>query len=106
MSQAEDLKTIDKKELVQIILNEFPFPIAVSYQKIIDQETWKEKVESAVRVFDYLLRTLCLVVISQYLVYDRGKDFSDSDLNEKLRSKLPTASFGIWFDILFSTLKH
>ena len=53
--------------------------------------------------FEFTVRALALVLVSQYLLVDREK-VSDGRLNMILREKLPKPSLGSWVEILFTAL--
>ena len=90
-------------ELQVLIIHAFPSPIAVNYQRAFTGENWQDKARQLMRVFDFTLRGLALVLISQYLLEDRER-VSDGRLNALLKEKLPKPSLGSWVEIVFATL--
>jgi hypothetical protein len=91
------------EELDHLILTVMPHFVAVHYQKMLDAEAWPERVHEALCAFELGLRALALGLVSQYLTRDAEK-VSDSELNNLLIKRLPTATLGVWKDILFTTL--
>ncbi len=89
--------------LDNLILTEFPYPIAVGYRRVLEASDWPTRIDRALRLFEYGLRTLGLDLISQYLIRD-ADTVSDPDLNTLLLDKLPKAPLGSWKQILFTTL--
>jgi len=92
-------------ELDKLILREFPQPIAVNYRRLLEMNDWQKKVEHGLRVFEFGLRTMALVLISQYLIKDIYR-VNDPFLTKLLLEKLPGgASLGTWQQLFFSCLK-
>jgi len=87
-------------ELHDIIINDFPYFIAINYQRLINETDWKEKTNQCIHVFDFTIRALSLIVIGQYLIIDRGK-ISDPLFNKLLKDKFPRASLGTWINLCF-----
>jgi len=94
---------IEEIELERLIVEEFPYPIAVNYHRLQELTNWKDKTDHVIHIFDFLLRTLCLALISQYLIVDR--DISDSYLNQLLNDNLPAPTLGKLNEIFFTTLR-
>lgn len=90
-------------ELQALIVNFFPSPIAINYQRAITKGTWQDKARQLVLSFEFTVRALALALVSQYLLADREK-VSDSHLNMLLREKLPKPSLGSWVEIFFTAL--
>ena len=88
-------------EFDSIVIEQFPYPIAVNYSRVLMEESWQGKVRQTIRLFEFVVRILALTLIGQYLIKDREL-FSDNDLNWKLQSKLSNATLGVWVDIFFS----
>jgi hypothetical protein len=102
---ANPKKNSENHDLIDFILDNFPYPIAFNYQRLLDEKTWEGKTRQALRVFEFVLRALGLAMVSQYLILDRNKDISSDHLNYLLRTRLPKPSLGSWVDIFFTTLK-
>ncbi len=90
--------------LDKLILTEYPYPIAVGYRRVLEATDWPTRVNLALRLFEYGLRTLALGLISQYLIRD-ADTVSDPALNKLLLNKLPRPTLGNWKDMLFTALK-
>ena len=84
-------------ELTHLVLNEFPYAIAVHYERMLREEDWQKKVSATFRVFEFTLRTLTLALLGDY--------FSDIEIvnDAKLTSEIFThlsrnATWGVWLD--------
>lgn len=92
-------------DLDRLIIEEFPQPIAVNYQRLLAMNDWQKKTEHCLRVFEFVLRTMALSVISQYLIRD-AETVNDQYLNGLLLEKLPgKTSLGTWQQLFFATLR-
>ena len=91
-------------ELDQLVITRFPYPIATHYQQMLDAPDWRAKVDLALWVFGFGLRTIALGIISEYLIRDADK-VSDPRLNELLLKRFPRPSLGTWQDLFFSGLR-
>lgn len=91
--------------LRQVILNEFPYPVAVNYRRMLEETNWQAKTDKAIRVFDYALRMVAIGITSQYLCYD-AEAIIDSAVNRILRHKIlgKKPSLGTWKMLLFSLM--
>ena len=92
------------EDLDQLILSEYPYPIAVNYRRMLEAQAWEEKTRACIRVFEFGLRAMALGVISQYLIRDVEK-VSDPQLNRLLLTRLSRATLGTWNEIFFKTLQ-
>src|SRR3972149_1105564 len=90
-------------ELQALVINFFPSPIAINYQRAITKGSWQDKARQVVRVFEFTVRGLALVLISQYLLVDREK-VSYGPLSALLREKLSKPTLGSWVEIIFTAL--
>ena len=61
----------DMTEIQSEVLREFPLPIAANYLRILNFAGWEKKTRQVVRVFEFTVRGLALVFISQYLLWDQ-----------------------------------
>src|SRR5690242_16268765 len=97
-----DVEERNYSELDKLILTEYPYPIAVSYRRMMDTVDWPTRVEAALKVFEYSLQVFTFSLIAQYLIHDY--DLSDPILNQFLLDHLRRATLGTWrmmfFDIL------
>lgn len=91
-------------DLDQFVVTQMPHFVAVHYQRMLEAQTWEERITEALRVFELGLRALALAVVSQYLFRDLGK-VSDPTLNHVLENKLRWATLNTWKEILFRTLR-
>lgn len=93
-----------RDEFDQLILTEFPYPIAISYQKLLEATTWRRKIDEGLKIFEFTLRTMALILINQYLNEDIKK-VNDERFNQLLLSKLPEATLGSWVQLFFDSLQ-
>jgi len=96
--------TVAASDLDNLILNEYPYPIAVNYRRVLEAERWETKTRKCLEVFEYGVRTLALGLVSQYLVRDRDT-ISNDQLNRLLSAEIKRASLGTWNRLLFASLK-
>jgi len=94
----------DQEILQQVVLNQFPFPVAVNYRRLLDATSWESRVLKGINVFETLLRSLCLVAVSQYVIQDH-KQLADEQLDQFLLKTMPRQSIGGLTEILFRILK-
>jgi len=91
-------------KLDQLILSEYPYPIAVNYKRLLDEQDWEKKTRACIQVFEYGLRAITLGLISQYLIRDVEK-VSDPQLNQLLLTRLSRATLGTWNEMFFKALQ-
>lgn len=92
-------------EIDELILTEYPYPIAANYHRIIEAENWEKRTRECINVFEYGIRAITLGVLSQYLIRDRD-EFTNPELNRELyKQKLSNVSLGTWVNYLFLALK-
>ncbi len=91
-------------ELDQLILSEYPYPIAVNYRRLLETQGWEARTRKSIEIFEYGLRAITLGVLSQYLIRD-VHEVSDVELDRKLYRKLPEASVGQWVEFFFLALR-
>ena len=91
-------------DLDNLVLNEYPYLIAVNYRRMLEAERWETKTQMCIHVFEYGIRTLALALVSQYLIRDR-EAISNDQLNSLLSVKIKKASLGTWNELLFAALK-
>ncbi len=91
-------------EIDSLVLSKFPYPLAVNYHRTRELQTWENKTQNLVRLFEYGIRTVVIPFLNQYLIYD-AKHISDNSLNEFLVKKLEEKkSLGDWVNYLFLCL--
>ena len=105
MSKASNkAEEITVEELDKLILESFPYLVAIHYQRMLEAPTWHDKTDICLKVFELGLRALTLQMIHEYLDRDLHV-ISDRYLNGLLRNRFPQASLGTWNEIFFSILK-
>jgi hypothetical protein len=102
-AKAQNTDLTDDK-LDQLILSEYPYPIAVNYHRLLEAQGWEARTRKCIEVFEYGLRAITLGVLSQYLIRDVHQ-VSDVELDRKLYRKLPEASVGQWVEFFFLALR-
>ena len=100
----ESNKDLTNDKLDQLILSEYPYPIATNYKRLLEEQDWEKKTRICLQVFEFGLRAIALSLISQYLTRDVEK-VSDPQLNQLLLTRLSRATLGTWKDILFKALQ-
>lgn len=84
----------------QVVIDTFPYPIAPLYQQALTSPEPRERVQLSVRVFEYMLRALSLVVISDYLA-PRNQHIRSEEFNQLLLEHFPMpATLSTWKQIL------
>ena len=96
--------TLTDAQLDQIILKDFPHPIATNYAQMLRQTSWEARTRKALEVFEFGVRIITLNVLSQYLIYDMHL-VTYAELDRKLYKQLPQASLGQWVEFFFMSLK-
>ena len=91
-------------ELDKLVLTEYPYPIAVNYKRLLDEQDWEKKTHICIQVFEFGLRAITLGLISQYLIRDAEK-VSDPQLNQLLLKRLSRATLGTWNEMFFKALQ-
>ena len=86
------MDTIPLTDFDRLVLSRYPFPIAVNYRRVLEAQSWRERAEHAAMLFEFELRSMALVVISQYVIHD-AEDFFDPDFNGLLLRVLPQARY-------------
>lgn len=86
------------------ILANMPYFISIHYQKLLKTQQPQEQVELTIHIYNLILRTLTIILVSQYLVRDR-ENVSDPYLDELLLQKFPHLTLDAWEEILFTALK-
>ena len=96
--------SLTDNELDQLILSEYPLPIAVNYQRLLDMVPWIQRTDRVLELFEWGLRTVTLTILSQYLTRDIH-EVNHEKLNYQLLKHLPQASLGKWVELLFLSLE-
>ena len=104
MKRPDVLADKSTDELDNLILSEFPYPIAVNYRKMLETKDWDRRTRQCIEVFEYGLRAMTLGVLSEYLIRD-ADEVRDPELDRKLYQHLSKASVGQWAEFFFLTLR-
>ena len=88
----------------EFILVNMPHFIAVNYQRLLEAQAPRKRVELALHIYNLGLRALTIGVVSQYLIRDRER-VADPYLNELLLQKFPHLTLDAWQQLLFTSLK-
>src|SRR5207302_848156 len=85
------------------ILANMPYFIAVNYQRLLEAQQPRERVNFIVHIYDLLLRTVTITLVSQYLAQDRSR-VNDPDLNDLLLNQFSNydLTLGTWQKIFFT----
>jgi hypothetical protein len=98
------ISEISDAELDQLIMSEYPYPIAVNYRRLLECEGWEARTRKCIEVFEYGLRAIAPGVLSQYLIRDVHQ-VSDLELDRKLHRHLAKATLGQWVEFFFLSLR-
>lgn len=92
-------------DLDELVLTEYPYPIALGYRRMLDAQDWPTKTHLAVNVFDFGMRTLALGLLNRYLSRD-VKEINDPKLNDLILQKMARPkSLGDWKELFFASLR-
>jgi hypothetical protein len=100
------MKSQERKKLDNNIINSFPTPIAVLYNKLLQEERWELKTGLALELFEVWMKSVTLQMLIQYLDQDIKilKDGEADKLNAKIK-QIYKPSLGQIVDLFFSLLK-
>lgn len=90
--------------LDELVLSQFPRPIAVHYCRLLESATWEARTHKCFEVFEIGLRAITLGVLSQYLIRDLDQ-VHDLELDRKLVQSLARATLGQWVEFFFLCLR-
>lgn len=93
-----------EKQDFSYVIDDFPFPIAFNYSKMLNEKDWEKKTRDAVWTFEFSLRTVVLCLLSQYLLRDLY-ELNDDQFNQTLLSNFSKPmSLGSWKELFFNLL--
>ena len=95
---------MNSSDFDKYIITNMPRFISVSYLRILESKSHKEKLKNVIHTYNMQLRILTLALVSQYLTRDRER-ISDSKLNRLLLEKFPHMTPDSWVEILFAMLR-
>jgi hypothetical protein len=90
--------------LDNLILTEYPYPIAVNYRILLDAGNSEQVTRKALAIFEDGLRITTLCLLNQYLVRD-AEAVTYRPLDETLQENLPRATLGQLREFLFLCLE-
>jgi len=93
-------------ELNGIILQHFPTPIAVLYKKMLTEDNWHVKTDTALQIFEEWMKSMTLQMVVQYLDQDIHifQNNAVEKLNAALKEKFFKPSLGSIIEIFFHLL--
>jgi hypothetical protein len=92
-------------EFDAFVLANLPHFIAVNYQRLLEAQTPRERIERTLHTYNLGLRALTIGLVSQYLIRDKER-VSDPYLNELLLRKFPQLmTLDAWQQLLFASLR-
>lgn len=95
--------TLEPDDFDRLVIEEYPYPVAVNYQRLLDADNWEYRTRKVIELFEYGLRTLTLSLISQYLI-DDIYEVNNDHLNSLLLGSFHQASLGTWVEVFFKSL--
>jgi hypothetical protein len=98
-----DIQKLLDAELTDFVLEHFPTPLAIAYQRLVQSETWHDCFYRTLALFDYGLRSLTLIYVRHYLLQDSGGKFNHHGLNHAL-SKFNVPTLGAWLEVLITSM--
>jgi hypothetical protein len=102
-----DLSTqASRAQLDNVILSSYPTPISILYKKMLQEDRYQLKAQTALELFEVWMRSITLQMLIQYLDQDiKLLHNDDADkLNEKLKA-IYKPSLGDIVELFFSLLK-
>lgn len=100
----EQIRKKTEVGLDKSILPYLPHFLAVNYQRLLAAQTARERLKSALLIYDLVVRILTISMLSQYLIRDRDY-VANPYLNKLLLRKIGHLTLGNWQELLFTTLK-
>ena len=96
---------MNKKDIIidNFVFESMPTFISNQYQKIVNSTDSQKKIRGIVQLYDQIIRTLAIVLISQYLKYNFDQ-FKSEEINKLLLSDLHSPTRHFWTKIFFRTL--
>jgi hypothetical protein len=94
---------MDGVEFDAFILANMPHFIAIHYQRLLKTQQPQEQMELIVQIYNLVLRTLTIILVSQYLIRDRER-VSDPDLDRLLLQNFRRFTPETWEKIVFTSL--
>src|SRR5579863_3432615 len=97
---------MDNAEFDEFVLANMPYFIAVNYQRLLETQNPQERVKLILHIYNLVIRTLTISLVSQYLIQDR-EDLNEPSLNDLLLHTFPTTflTLDIWQKIFFTLLR-
>ena len=88
----------------QRVLEQYPYFLSVAYARLLHAESWQERAERLVHLYELGIRLLVLAIIGQYLLRDRER-IEDERLNRALdEAFFRQTTFGQWHEILLKAM--
>jgi hypothetical protein len=88
----------------QLVLNEFPYPIALAYQRLLDTDDPAEQAEFCRQTFYFGIRAISFGLVIQYLKAPPNA-VNDTQLNEDIQEHLKAPRTQQWISLLDSVLR-
>ncbi|MBZ0318114.1 MAG: ATP-binding protein [Anaerolineae bacterium] len=88
----------------EIILREFPYPIALAYQHLLTTEDARARSLECVQTFHFTIRAIAFAAIMRYLA-EPPEVINNEQLNKGIQDYLKTPRTKYWADLLQKTLQ-
>jgi hypothetical protein len=97
---------VEEADLNEFIVATMPYFIAVNYQHLLEAQKPRERVHHMIYLYDLVLRTVTITIVSQYLGQERSR-VNDPHLNDLLLNQFPThfLTLDTWQKIFFIALR-
>lgn len=87
------------------VLYTFPYPVAVRYRRLVDADSYEEKSEAAISVYEAVLRSVTLGVLAEYVQQDRSLEAGARLLDLAWKLVEHPQSLGTWTDVFLETMQ-
>lgn len=92
-------------DLDELILESYPYPIAIAYRHLLHTTNDAARQNWIYTVLDYVLKTLGVVAISQYLVRGAMDQAKNDAVSKLIHDQVQEPSLSTWKDAIYGVLK-
>src|SRR5207237_212969 len=97
---------MDKAELDEYLLTNMPYFVAIKYYRLLNAQEPQEQVRLIVQIYDLMLRTLTVSLISEYIsqFIPQRVNIYEPSLHRKLREFFDGSTLDKWEELFFFAL--